>query len=230
MDPLQVATLEGVCGRLDCRVEARKRDRPQRDRMERDRRDRAAATLAAGGLDPASTSWAAVPANPASEVPLERWRSTAFHRHLARVLDEVRRQPEDRQRPPSPDPDPPEEAAAVARACATCRGWCCRRGGTHAFVDQWSLIRILDEHPEVGLDELPRIYGAHLGETHLAGGCVFQGVEGCRLPRTLRSDTCNEWLCDDLRAARRRWREAEADPARMHFVAASPTADHPPGR
>jgi hypothetical protein len=197
---------------------------------------RAQSLLLAEGIDPEAADWSLVPANPAQPRPLSAERSQAFAAHLRRVMDEVRahREPERAATPERAEdtevgtgavPDGTEAQAQVeafARACSTCRGWCCRRGGTHAFLDARSLQRVRDQHPDTRPEELERRYLGHLGPTHLDGGCVYQGDTGCRLPRALRSDTCNRWLCDDLLDARRRWRRGSSDPDVTRFVAVPP--------
>ncbi len=38
----------------------------------------------------------------------------------------------------------------------------------------------------------------HLGTKTFVDSCVYHTKTGCCLPRTMRSDTCNEFLCDTL--------------------------------
>ncbi len=180
------------------------------------------------GIDPDRVSWSVVPANSASPVPLAPDLRADFSAHLRRLIETP--PPTTRPRslaqsvaPATPDPpsalDPPgaAESAALARACSACRGWCCRRGGTHAFLDQDSLARVLQADPTLTVRALEALYLAHLGGDHLDGGCIFQGATGCRLPRELRSNTCNTWFCEDLMS----WRSAqtaEKRPDDHHFV------------
>lgn len=222
VDPLQAGEPDGGCHREACRREARARWQALEDDADRRRRREGAARLRAGGRDPDGGPWTVVPANDAGPVPLEPSARAGFRAHLRRVLAELEatgpspREPGTRGAAEAPST---EEAAAIARACATCRGWCCRRGGTHAFLDARSLERVLLADPTRTADEVEATYLAHLGETHLEGGCVFQGEAGCTLPRTLRSDTCNTWLCADLRAQRARWTAGVDVPRATRFVA-----------
>ncbi len=222
VDPLQAGERDGGCRRDACRREARARRLAHEDDGERRRRSEGAARLRARGENPGAGPWTVVPANDAGPVPLAPTARADFRRHLRRVLADLE----------ATGPSPPEwgsvggagtpgtdEAAAIARACATCRGWCCRRGGTHAFLDARSLERVILRDPTSTTDDIEAAYLAHLGATHLEGGCVFQGPAGCRLPRDLRSDTCNDWLCPDLRAQRARWTEGGESPDDTRFVA-----------
>jgi hypothetical protein len=41
-------------------------------------------------------------------------------------------------------------------------------------------------------------YLRHLGDHSIEGSCIFHQVDGCGLPRELRSDTCNRFYCAGL--------------------------------
>lgn len=216
LDPLQGATAGAVCGRLRCvaavaphREADRRETKAERVRLARGR-------LIADGVDPDTASWSLVPANAARAVDVELDEIADFRRHLRRTGSEVPVEgAADSLTADASDDTHPE---GLERGCAACRGWCCRRGGTHAFLDAESLSRVLAMNPSLGLDDLEALYIGHVGATHLEGGCIFQGDSGCRLPRTLRSTTCNAWLCDDLDQAQRDWASGDV-PEAHHFVA-----------
>lgn len=220
VDPLQAHTRDGGCPSLSCRVRAR--EAFEAESVERLERRRAAAVrhLGSRGVDPVDDRWAIVPRNDAAEVTLEPHLAADFRRHLQRTVAESR--PPNRATPgasSSMDTAPaPDQRAALARGCATCRGWCCRRGGTHAFLDRASIERVRSDNPAWSEEQIVTAYLDHIGSTHLAGGCLFQGPQGCRLPTRLRSDTCNDWWCPDLVATRDRWERDELDPAETTFV------------
>jgi len=99
--------------------------------------------------------------------------------------------------------EPPSElsgamAAVLARGCATCGGACCTAGGDHAFLRRDNLRRIRRAHATIDDATLHATYAAHIPERHYAGSCLFHAEHGCALPRTLRSDLCNRYLCGDL--------------------------------
>ncbi len=88
--------------------------------------------------------------------------------------------------------------STLGNACATCRGQCCTAGGNHAFLRGENLTRLRNEHPEETADSLLARYAAHLPERHYRDSCVYHTVSGCALPRTLRSDLCNRYICGGL--------------------------------
>jgi hypothetical protein len=227
VDPLHAAREGGVCDRFECRAAWGRRREEEEARTEALRRGAAGEALREAGFDPDTVSWSPTPANPAELVPLAAWRRERFIAHLRRIVEEAVR--DDRGSGPRATPEtdegespftPPgaEERRALAAGCAACRGWCCRRGGTHAFLEPVRIRRLFEQRPTLTAQDVVELYASHLGDHHLEGGCVFQGDEGCRLPREIRGDTCNRYYCSDLDEARRGWRRRDL-PGPHHFVA-----------
>lgn len=85
------------------------------------------------------------------------------------------------------------------RLCAHCRGACCQHGlGWHAFMDLLSLQRWVDCQEGTTLADAVAYFMAHLPATHADGGCLYQGGQGCVLPRAQRADICNGFACRPL--------------------------------
>ena len=82
-----------------------------------------------------------------------------------------------------------------------CRGFCCRLGEDHAFLRPATLRRFHRAHPELTGPQVVDAYLACVPKESAEGGCVFQGRQGCALPRAMRSDVCNRYLCEDLERA-----------------------------
>lgn len=224
LDPIQVTTTAAVCGRLPCVVAASAGQAEELRAIEEDREVRARTTLEAAGHHPDELNWSTVPSNRAGPAPLPPGAIEDFVRHLGRVVTEASDLASGAAEGPTPGrptspPPTSTEADALARGCTACRGWCCQRGGTHAFLDAASVLRILREERTLDPSDLEAQYLSRVQATHLEGGCLFQGPQGCRLPRTLRSNTCNDWLCEDLTAVMDRWQEHGNEPSHHHFVA-----------
>ncbi len=92
--------------------------------------------------------------------------------------------------------------ALLGAACATCRGECCTAGGTHAFLRPDSLVRVRAylsrDGATVDAQQIEAEYARHLPVRHYRGSCVYHTPTGCALPRTLRSNLCNRYLCGGL--------------------------------
>src|SRR5262249_14417493 len=115
----------------------------------------------------------------------------------------------------------PEVQAVLSRACAQCKGFCCRDGGNFAYLTVDTIRRYMEAHPGVRPREVLAAYLAHLGNKTFRGSCVYHGPDGCTLPRSMRGDTCNDFFCDGLRGFRHNL--PGTGPARGFFVS---TNDH----
>ena len=59
-------------------------------------------------------------------------------------------------------PPPPALDSVLGKACASCKGWCCRDGREHAYLTAPRLRRHLDAHPGRSLDD---VLAAYLGKS-----------------------------------------------------------------
>ena len=100
----------------------------------------------------------------------------------------------------------PDLPAMLGASCGTCRGECCTAGGTHGFLHADSITRVrahlTDELGEgdgaVTPASLEALYASHLPARHYSGSCVYHTTAGCALPRALRSNLCNRYVCGGL--------------------------------
>jgi hypothetical protein len=136
---------------------------------------------------------------PAPLAPLPAARKRAFMAHLRAELDEAFGPARPRRtaaaaaaKPAAPAPD------FVAAACATCRGACCANGGEHAYFDADAIRRQRAADPTLTRAALEARYAAALEGPRHAGSCVFHGARGCVLPRAMRGELCNRFLCSEL--------------------------------
>ena len=90
----------------------------------------------------------------------------------------------------------------IGASCGTCRGECCTAGGTHGFLHADSIVRVraqlTDDGETVTAESLEARYASHLPVRHYRGSCVFHTTAGCNLPRALRSNLCNRYVCGGL--------------------------------
>lgn len=156
---------------------------------------------ALGGPAAGDVALGVVPHFRASAVPLPAARRQAFLDRVGRLAREARgrrkrstqRAPEDGFRTASP-----AVGATLASACAHCGGHCCRGGGDHAHLDVSAVRHWLAQHPNASDADAVAAYERHLPTHSLERSCVYHAPEGCSLPRAMRSDTCNRYLCADL--------------------------------
>jgi hypothetical protein len=198
----------GVCERASCKRTALHRD------MARRREEAAAAKqrveafgrqLIAAGPGPADVEAVAVALVPSNDQPVTRLpagRRRAFREFLEQLIAETAPGPE----PADPDAVPPSELLALG--CATCRGHCCRSGGTHAYLDEAIIRRYAAQHPEMTAPDIVEAYVERLPARSFQDSCVYHGLRGCVLPREMRAAICNWFQCDGLKSLAERLEQA----------------------
>lgn len=150
-----------------------------------------------------------VPALQLSLAPLPGQRHREFARRLIRLLRGLAREMQSEQ-PKGESTVRSERSADTAEvaanrfatvACSTCQGHCCRAGGNQAFIQLDTLRHYQRSRPGISNRAILRHYLRYLPSVTFQNSCLFHGADGCGLPRPMRSTTCNQHLCKDLRAA-----------------------------
>lgn len=146
-----------------------------------------------------------LPSGPRRQRALSKHRRERYQRHLQWVLaglatlsgdkpaaaqDSVTTAP-GAANPPSPASGPPWAGSL----CGVCRGGCCTQGGDTAYLGSKTLQRVMQQQPQMGAEAVLAHYLAHLPAQSMAGSCIHHTAQGCSLPREMRSDTCNDFLC-----------------------------------
>jgi hypothetical protein len=90
------------------------------------------------------------------------------------------------------------EHGSLGKACANCRGYCCTTGADHAWLDQSAISRYIASTPGIRPREVLEAYLSRLPHKSCQGSCVFHTANGCALPRSMRSDVCNNYYCGGL--------------------------------
>lgn len=83
----------------------------------------------------------------------------------------------------------------VGECCATCQGWCCQAGSTHAYLKESTVRGVLAAAPGLRPRQVLDAYLSYLPAKSYEGSCVFHTATGCALPRSMRSDTCKDYFC-----------------------------------
>lgn len=142
-----------------------------------------------------------VPAYAGTLAPASRHRIRRLRRHLIEAMRAQREMRRTDQVALVVAVEPGGFTGTVARtACALCRGWCCSKGGEHAYLDERTMARVRGARPELDARAILRLYVDAAAEPAYADSCVFHGAGGCTLDRSLRSDLCNRYFCNGLAA------------------------------
>ncbi len=165
--------------RLDAKAEATGR-RIQRDLI---------------GSLPADAALAILPANADALAPQDPDRRVEFAARLQDAITQAFAQPTGY---PAPEPAPEVHDGFIEAVCTGCRGSCCRSGGDHAYLNEETIRRYRDLHPDATPAQILQAYLDRLPAESILDSCVFHSATGCGLPRELRSETCNRHLCGKL--------------------------------
>ena len=154
---------------------------------------------AGDGADAGGNQAVMVPLNRRALAPKEPERVWRLRKHLVQSLRAMRtmKRPVESASPLRPEPD--GFIGKVARAaCTLCRGWCCKGGGDHGYLDERVMARVRQARPELDARAVLRLYVERVPAVGYAGSCIFHGEAGCTLDRSLRSDVCNSYFCTGL--------------------------------
>lgn len=207
------ALSSGICDKPRCRewkiarVGAELLERRRRETMERLFEEQAPIVAkAAAAIDaaPETVVRATIPWQGSPVAPLSAARRADFAEHLRWIVGEAFAGPVPQDDLSERIAAEADEAPFSATACAACRGQCCSRGGTTAFLQPADIARWRQRAPETPPDEIVDWYLGRLPAETIAEGCVFQAAEGCVLPRDRRSDHCNTFYCRSLQTLHER--------------------------
>ena len=154
---------------------------------------------AGDGADAGGNQAVMVPLNGRALVPKEPERVWRLRKHLVQSLRAMRtmKRPVESASPLRPEPE--GFIGKVARAaCSLCRGFCCKGGGDHGYLDERVMARVRQARPELDARAVMRLYVERVPAAGYAGSCIFHGEAGCTLDRSLRSDVCNSYFCTGL--------------------------------
>lgn len=140
-----------------------------------------------------------LPSGPRRQRRVSQARRRAYAAHLDTAIAAAL----DPSTPPSePSPDPEGGAGGSSlpgRVCGACGGGCCAVGHDHAFLSAKTIRRVLAAAPGLEPARLRQTYLDHLPERAMQHSCINHAVDGCSLPRSLRSDVCNVYVCTAIR-------------------------------
>ena len=94
------------------------------------------------------------------------------------------------------DREDAEQGPLMDAACILCKGQCCLNGGpNNAFLEVEDIQRFRIRNPGATREDIRAAYAALMPEKTSVMSCVFHGEYGCTLPREMRSQLCNSFVC-----------------------------------
>ena len=149
-----------------------------------------------------------IPSGISKTSPLPEARIQAYRQHLETVIRESRGVPEiDSEQTAAQRSDvtvekifenSPMLRTVSENLCGMCKGGCCTSGGDTAYITRSTIRKFLDAAPECADADIVHAYLSQLSPATMTNSCINQSPTGCVLPRSMRSDTCNEYFCNSL--------------------------------
>jgi hypothetical protein len=169
--------------------------------------------------------------SPHFDVKLKQPTKTAIKALRSRLID-IQCAPQiveaEGQRPDEPIEPKVRSAAqsnpsnALGALCGACSGYCCQFGlQNHAYLKASDLAAFSETRPDLDHEGIADAYIDKIKSRHARNGCLFQGSKGCSLPRDMRSQTCNAYLCGSARQVLANEARLQKSKARVLFVAGS---------
>lgn len=169
---------------------------------EADENNRVWSRLAAFARRPAAPVELLIPSGPTRGWPLKAARRARYVAHVRRIAQLAAALP-----PGVPPGVPPlgdnvetaTQSALPGNLCGMCGGGCCTLGSDHAYLIPATLRRFMDANPALSAADIVAAYVSRLPAAPRLGSCIHHTRTGCSLPRTMRSDTCNDFACGALK-------------------------------
>jgi hypothetical protein len=198
-------------GRQRCEAKQREREAESQRRMQRADAERRRLAEELPIIAPETFLPVPLPAFQRPLAPLPPDRREAFRQHLRDII---------RTAFETPAPDHADETEAGAAegdamlpildtACALCQGRCCRDGENHAYLSADTILRYRARDPGATAEEVFQAYDGRVTDVVFADSCIYHQPQGCGLPPSMRSTTCNAFECEELAALHVRRAECE---------------------
>ena len=150
-------------------------------------------------------------------VALDEERKQAFEKHVRWITDRAFTEDiQDRDLSYREDLER-DQHDVLDTACSACRGGCCATAGDAAFLQDEDIKRWRQRNPDGTKEQVVDEYLNMLPDEVIAEGCVFQGANGCVMPRSMRSDQCHTFYCKSLKTLQEELMESQH--GRTVFVA-----------
>lgn len=188
-------SVRGLCDNPDCR----RKDVPYQEQLRRQ------AIIKTVKQD-VPESWrsqpvALLPRNTQSLTPLNPIRITAFREYLSQTVAQAKALSETAAETTASTNGIPTSQADLPfldAGCALCGGECCQTGGNTAWLEPATIQRLNWLTLTISEQRIVEHYLSYVPELSYENSCIYHAERGCNLPRKMRSNVCNQFLCRGL--------------------------------
>lgn len=167
-----------------------------------------------------------LPTGPVKQGNLALRRQRRYRDHVNRLIAQAmasRAAPPDLSEHRENAPSGGQAERLSGQVCALCKGGCCTKGGDTAYLSPDTIRRFMALHPAMRPRDVLRAYLDRLAPKTQQGSCINHTAQGCALPREMRADTCNHYLCATQHELHRR---LEDEPPLRGVIAIQRQQDH----
>lgn len=188
-------SIRGLCDNPDCR----RKDVPYQEQL---RRQAIIQTV----QQQIPESWrsqpvALLPRNNQALTPLSPIRITAFREYLSQTVTQAKALSETAVETTASTNGIPASQAdlpVLDTGCALCGGECCQTGGNTAWLEPATIQRLNWQTQIISEQRIVEHYLSYVPTVSYENSCIYHAERGCTLPRKMRSNVCNQFLCRGL--------------------------------
>ena len=188
-------SIRGLCDDPECR----RKDVPYQDQL---RRQAIIQTI----QQQIPESWrslpiALLPRNTQSLTPLSQIRIAAFREFLSQTVTQAKALSESAAETSASTNGIPSNQAdlpVLDAGCALCGGECCQTGGNTAWLEPATIQRLNWQTQIISEQRIVEHYLSYVPAVSYENSCIYHSERGCTLPRKMRSNVCNQFLCRGL--------------------------------
>lgn len=152
-----------------------------------------------------------IPSGKSKLTPLSQARIDEYKKHLQKVIDEAFSDPpivdffdqEQTTKAKSTQAalkSNPAVQKFISQCCSLCKGGCCTAGNNTGIISLETIKQASAHFNCNNPETLLSMYLEKLPTYSVKDSCINQGPEGCVLPPTMRSATCNGYYCESLKS------------------------------
>lgn len=144
---------------------------------------------------------ALLPRNSQALTPLSPIRITAFREFLSQTVSEATALSETAEETTASTngiPAKQTDLPVLDAGCTLCGGDCCQTGGNTAWLEPSTIQRLNWQSLGISEQRIIEHYLSYVPTVSYENSCIYHAERGCTLPRKMRSNVCNQFLCRGL--------------------------------
>lgn len=148
--------------------------------------------------DLAGYPWLTLPSGQKKIINLPMRRRRAFRDFLNKLIGQIHCNGKHETNTSTNYGAPTHIRKLQAQFCSVCQGGCCTNGSNNAYLTSATLLNYMRLNPQHRPRHVFEAYLERIPNKSFADSCIYHTHTGCNLPRQMRSDICNQFLCSPV--------------------------------